>query len=217
MPTARKTYHHGDLPAVLLTTARELLAAGGPAGLSLREVARRAGVSHQAPYRHFPDKEALLAALAAEGFQMLARSVGRAIDRHPRDAVEQLVAAGVAYVEQGLAEPALYRLMFGVEASRLTPLSEQLADDSQHAFGQLQGIIERGQAAGEFRPGDPRDSAAAAWCHVHGLTSLAIDERLPVPPPGKSRRAFLSHMCRLPVEGLSADRPRDKIVPRKRK
>jgi AcrR family transcriptional regulator len=202
MRTARKTYHHGDLPAALVQTARRLLADQGPGGLSLREVARRAGVSHQAPYRHFPDKEALLAALAARGFQMLARSVQRAIEAHPDDAVEQLVAAGAAYVEQGLREPALYRLMFGGEASRLTPHHAQLADDSQHAFGQLVGIIERGQAAGEFRRGDAVNLAEAAWCHVHGLTSLVIDGRLVDAPPAPKRRAFLAHMCRVPIEGL---------------
>jgi hypothetical protein len=85
-------------------------------------------------------------------------------------------------------------------------VSQQLADDSEHAFAQLQGIIERGQASGEFRPGDPREMAEAAWCHVHGLTSLVIDARLPDMAEDKITRGYLTRMCRLPVEGLSAKR-----------
>jgi AcrR family transcriptional regulator len=202
MPRTRTAYHHGALSTALLRTARKLLAARGPAALSLREVARRAGVSHQAPYRHYPDKEALLAALAAEGFRELSAAVEQAVRRHPACAIDQLAAAGVAYVKHGLKEPALYRLMFGYQPAAPVAASQQLQGDSRRAFAELQQIIERGQAAGEFRPDDPLILAVAAWCIVHGLTSLVIDERLPIAPGGGKRAAFLARICRLLVEGL---------------
>ncbi|REK11138.1 MAG: TetR/AcrR family transcriptional regulator [Planctomycetota bacterium] len=203
MATKRKAYHHGDLAAELLRVGGELLAAEGPEALSLRELARRIGVSHQAPYRHFFDKDALLASLAAEGFMDLGRVVAKAAARHPNDSVGQLVAAGVAYVEQGLKQPERYRLMFGRQSSSPTPNSQQLEEESHAAFGHLVAIIERGQANGVFKSGDPQELAAAAWCQVHGLTSLLIDERLDeVPAGGKARRQFLAQMCGHLPDGL---------------
>src|ERR1700674_5400381 len=97
------TYHHGDLPAALLRAAGKTLEKHGPAGLSLRAAARRAGVSHNAPYRHFPGREALLAALAAEGFAMLAERLRGQPGR----------AMGEAYVRFALEHPQRFRLMFG--------------------------------------------------------------------------------------------------------
>src|SRR5688572_33107199 len=95
-------YHHGDLRAVLLRTAGEMLEKEGLGALSLREVARRSGVSHNAPYRHFPDRDSLLAALAAEGF----REFGDALAKRPRQEM------GEAYVEFALEHPQRFRLMF---------------------------------------------------------------------------------------------------------
>src|SRR5919206_2322086 len=97
------TYHHGNLRPALLRTAAKTLEKEGLGALSLRELARRAGVSHNAPYRHFPDRDSLLAALAAEGFEML----GDALEKRPRREM------GEAYVEFALAHPQRFRLMFG--------------------------------------------------------------------------------------------------------
>src|SRR5262245_23788463 len=104
-------YHHGDLRRALLDAALEILAEGGAAGLTLREVARRAGVTHAAPYRHFEDKAALLAAVAEEGFravyaEMLARS------ERVKDPVERLYQIGAAYVLFAVTHPAHFRVMF---------------------------------------------------------------------------------------------------------
>src|SRR5436190_10261366 len=101
------TYHHGDLPAALLRAAGQTLEKKGIGALSLREAARRAGVSHAAPYRHFPDREALLAALAAEGYAMLGSAQREAA------AVHGLRGMGEAYVHFALAHPQRFRLMFG--------------------------------------------------------------------------------------------------------
>src|SRR5213075_1047621 len=101
------TYHHGDLPAALLRAAGRTLEKRGIGALSLRETARRAGVSHNAPYRHFPDREALLAALAAQGFAMLGS------EQKSSAATGGLRAMGEAYVRFALAHPQRFRLMFG--------------------------------------------------------------------------------------------------------
>src|SRR5947209_528888 len=97
------TYHHGDLPAALLRVAAKSLEKHGPGAISLRDAARRAGVSHNAPYRHFPNREALLGALAAEGFAML----GERLRGQPAREM------GEAYVRFALEQPQRFRLMFG--------------------------------------------------------------------------------------------------------
>src|SRR5438045_6558281 len=107
-----KAYHHGDLRTALLEAAAELLDEGGPEAVSLRECARRAGVSHAAPYRHFETKDALLFALADEGFGWLAESGAKAM-HGIRNARERLDAYGAAYVRFAIENPARFRLMFG--------------------------------------------------------------------------------------------------------
>jgi AcrR family transcriptional regulator len=141
-------YHHGDLGAALLHTAGEMLEKQGLASLSLREVARRAGVSHNAPYRHFPDRESLLAALAAEGFQRF----GDALGKRPRREM------GEAYVEFALEHPQRFRLMFGGVA----PGSGERA---------YQALLSSFADLGE----DAQYAAAAAWGLVHGLSHLLLD------------------------------------------
>src|SRR5262250_3802720 len=100
----RKPYHHGHLEEVLLETAIQLIGEVGPAGFTLREVARRAGVSHNAPYRHFADGEELLAAVAAQGFRELTQAMRHAARQEPA-ALGRLKRAGVAYVEFALRRP----------------------------------------------------------------------------------------------------------------
>src|SRR5256885_14536758 len=97
----RDTYHHGDLRNALIDVALTQIAVEGARALSLREVARAAGVSHTASYRHFPNKESLLAAIAEQGFVMLGDAVGAAVQAHPDDPLAALQASGVAYVEFG--------------------------------------------------------------------------------------------------------------------
>jgi AcrR family transcriptional regulator len=130
--------------------------------LSLREAARRAGVSHNAPYRHFPDRQALLAALAADGFRRLAEALR---GRSGRD-------MGEAYVRFALENPNRFRLMFGgvVEAEK----HEELRSAASATY---QGLIEAFQAQGDFP--DPAMAAAAAWSLVHGLAQLLLDGHFP--------------------------------------
>jgi len=170
-------YHHGDLRRALIDTAVAMVTEEGAWNFTLREVARRAGVSHAAPYNHFHDKTELLAEVAALGFQELRRAMEAASRRHGRSPQEAVVAIGVAYVRFGVQHPAHYRLMFGSElaAKERYPALEEAGNAT---FAVLTGAIERGQAAGAIRRGSARDQGLAAWSLVHGLTTLLIDQRL---------------------------------------
>jgi AcrR family transcriptional regulator len=167
MSTSRHAYHHGDLRGAVLRAAGKLLEKQGVEGLKMRELARRAKVSHNAPYRHFPEREALLAALAAEGFGMLGQA--------QREAAEAggLRAMGEAYVRFALAHPQRFRLMFGGQIS--FERHPQLFDVATQAFASLSGALSarvpEAQGAG--------DSSIAAWALVHGLAELLLGGRVP--------------------------------------
>lgn len=182
-----RPYHHGDLRATLLAAAAELLAAGGVAAISLREVARRAGVSHNAPYRHFPDRDSLLAALAEEGFRELARDMRES---------GGLAALGQCYVRFALARPGCFALMFSPALDKARHPGLQ-----QAATALYQLLAQSVQAAAPAR--DPQLATLAAWSLVHGLAQLLQDQQL-----GETLRAGLSaaelseRVTRLFVEGL---------------
>jgi AcrR family transcriptional regulator len=170
------SYHHGDLRRALIDTALAIVTEEGAWNFTLREVARRAGVSHAAPYNHFEDKSALLAEVAALGFQSLREALEAAAREQPRSARQALARVGAAYVRFGAEHPAHYRLMFGAELAdkeRYPALQEA----SDAAFGVLTGVLERGQASGQVRRDPVLDQALAAWSLVHGLTTLLIDQR----------------------------------------
>jgi AcrR family transcriptional regulator len=160
----KRTYHHGDLRASILGAAAEILEKQGIEALSVRAAARRAGVSHNAPYRHFPSKTALLSALAADGFARF----GEALAAAERDG--GLRARGEAYVRFALANPQRFRLMFsaGLRISGDANLREQAG----RAFGGLEQAISA--HSGQEAP----YAAIAAWALVHGLSHLLLDQKL---------------------------------------
>jgi AcrR family transcriptional regulator len=170
-------YHHGDLRRALIDTALSMVTEEGAWDFTLREVARRTGVSHMAPYNHFEDKSALLAEVAALGFESLRNAMEVAARAQTRSARKALAATSVAYVRFGVEHPAHYRLMFGAELADKTRYSNlQAASDA--TFAVLTGVLERGQAAGQVRREVVRDQALSAWSLVHGLTTLIIDQRV---------------------------------------
>jgi AcrR family transcriptional regulator len=173
---SKPPYHHGDLRHALIQASLALIAEEGFAALTLREVARRAGVTHAAPYRHFADKEALLAAVAEEGFRTMAAQMRErmASERSP---TERLAACGVAYVLFALQHPAHFRVMFGPHFTRRAD-HEVLAQEGGNAFGLLVQSLTEGQQAGELREGEPMPLALMAWSLVHGLASLLVDGKL---------------------------------------
>lgn len=174
-------YHHGDLRSAILTAASQILEKESVARLSLREAARRAGVSHNAPYRHFPDRESLLAALAAEGFGMLARAQREAAS------ASGLRGMGEAYVRFALAHPQRFQLMF----SGAVPIAKhpELREVATKTFAGLSGAL------AEQTPGarGASDASIAAWALVHGLAHLLMDERIAAAArAGRSREQFVS-------------------------
>jgi AcrR family transcriptional regulator len=172
----RRGYHHGDLRAVLLETAEAELVEHGVEGFSLRGVAKRAGVSHAAPAHHFRDANGLLTALAAEGFR---RFVGRQELRQQaadKDALSQLVAAGMGYIDFAMAHPALFRLMFS--SDRPDREAEELHVAAGAAYRKLVEDVARarGSASG---PSEPLPSEVMrTWAIAHGLADLMNSRRL---------------------------------------
>ena len=152
------TYHHGDLRSALLQAAGDLLEEQGLGALSLREAARRAGVSHNAPYRHFPDRNALLAALAAEGFRRLGEAMEGKSGRE----------RGEAYVRFALAHPNRFRLMFGGQIDFGTHPELRAA-----AAATYDGLLASFRARADVA--NPELAAAAAWSLTHGLAHLLLD------------------------------------------
>lgn len=169
-----KAYHHGDLRAALLGAAAELLDEGGPEAVSLRECARRAGVSHAAPYRHFETKDALLFALADEGFGWLAEAGEKAM-RGVRNARERLDAYGAAYVRFAIENPARFRLMFGGAQAPKPPVPDT---NGARAYLLLRESVHA--VVGDVDAGELDSATAAAWSLPHGLAMLILDGRVTV-------------------------------------
>jgi AcrR family transcriptional regulator len=179
--TAPRPYHHGNLAAALVEAALTLIDETQDWAFSLREVARRAGVSHNAPYKHFPEKRDLLAAVAARGFEALAEHMLASLESST-DARARLVACGQAFVAHAIVNPALYRLMFSAaltspEAGR--PAIEKAAGAKARAIVDetLAGAVRSGALPSSIA--NPREAAAASlamWSLLHGLSMLAIDD-----------------------------------------
>ncbi len=154
-----------------------MIADGGAASVTMREIGRRVGVSRAAPYRHFPDKAALLVAVAATGFQRLGDRLQSIDAGDPGSGVEPFRRMGEEYVRFALENPAHYRLMYGREALVRKDLPE-LRDTAIALFEQLVGAFEAHQRSGAIKRHDARAQAYIAWSAVHGLASLLIDGQI---------------------------------------
>ncbi|MFE5816433.1 TetR/AcrR family transcriptional regulator [Streptomyces sp. NPDC056479] len=167
-PSTRRPYHHGDLRRAILTAALDVIAADGPSALSLRDLARRAGVSHAAPAHHFKDRTGLLTAIAAEGFGLLATALIEAAD---------LKDAGVRYVRFAREHPAHFQVMFGPELLRAGDL--ELTTARALAADTLRGAV------AAVRPEelgiDHRLAGVAAWSLAHGFATLLLSHNLDGP------------------------------------
>lgn len=179
--TSRETYHHGDLRAALITAAREQLEAGGEPSVSLRALAKAAGVSPNAPYRHFEDKKALMTALAADGFRQFAEAIVQA--ETAENPLTALAAQGQAYLDFAGAHPALYRLMFSPYGYSLH--SDTCQNEATRAFSSLVAAVARAQGSG-WQSQVPLPTAALAyWSALHGWAGLVGDGLIPpgIPVP----------------------------------
>ncbi|MFJ2159454.1 TetR/AcrR family transcriptional regulator [Streptomyces sp. NPDC087856] len=189
--SSRRPYHHGDLRRAILTAALDVIAVDGPSALSLRDLARRAGVSHAAPAHHFKDRTGLLTAIAAEGFGLLAGAIGEAAD---------LKDAGVRYVRFAREHPAHFQVMFAPELLRdgdleLTTARALAADALSHA---VSAVPAEGRGPGA------RLAGVAAWSLAHGFATLLLghnlDGAMSERDPEEVFRALASMLFQAPAE-----------------
>ncbi|MFI8005628.1 TetR/AcrR family transcriptional regulator [Streptomyces sp. NPDC086010] len=187
--TSERAYHHGDLRRTLLATALDAIGQDGPDALSLRDLARRAGVSHAAPAHHFKDRTGLLTAVAAEGYALFADALAGAQDLRER---------GVAYVRFAAEHPAHFQVMFRPELHR--------ADDPALLAAKARATDELRAGVGELpdaaRGEDARLAGIAAWSLAHGFATLLLTGNLDGPVGGRDPEDVFRS-----VAGFLFDRP----------
>ena len=197
------TTETADLRQRILDTSRALLDEQGVAALSLREVARRAGVTHQAPYHHFADRESILAELVAQGFDELTKRLAKAnrlVSSHCH--LDMLVASGCAYIGFALDQPGVFGIMFRPDSCDITRF-EAAVLAGQRAHGQLLELV-------RLIKGDPVDEilASVIWSQVHGLATLLLDGPLGQQLPTRAARlAFVRQAQRRFAQHLLAQVP----------
>ena len=174
---SKKKYHHGDLKNALIEAGIEILAKDGLGALSLREVARQAGVSHTAPYAHYADKQALIAAIATAGYEKLFARLADVVQQNQATPAQQLAEAGWAYLEFAFEEPDHFKITFSdvVEKEKDYPAFVEI---SQKSFKLVVMIIEACQQTGVLPAGPSDLIAVSVWSLLHGLASLILEEQI---------------------------------------
>ena len=177
MSAAKEKYHHGDLRTALLDSALAVISEIGPQGLTIREVARRAGVSHAAPYRHFCDRDELILAVVEQGFEKMQHTMQAEKAVAPDDPISQFAASGLAYVAFALEHPAYYRVMFSGDLLSTTG-HLTLQHTSREALQDMVSNIAQCQQLGVVREGNPVMQALTILSTIHGFVSLVNDNRI---------------------------------------
>jgi AcrR family transcriptional regulator len=175
MPAGK--YHHGDLKKALIEAGIEILSKEGAAGLSLRKVAQRAGVSHSAPYAHFPDKQALVAAISTEGFSQLYEQINSAVASYAGYPKRQLIEGTRSYAKFAMEHADIFKIMFSSILEKETDYPE-FVEVSQKTFESVVGVVRACQAAGVLDEGSSEVMAVAVWGQVHGIVSLILEGQI---------------------------------------
>jgi AcrR family transcriptional regulator len=167
-------YHHGDLKNALIEAGIEILSKEGIGAFSLRKVAQKAGVSHAAPYAHFADKQALIAAISTEGYRMLYEKLETAIQHYNGDPLRQLIEAAWAYTRFAMDDPDHFKITLSgvVEKEKDYPAFVEV---SQKSFRLVVQVVEACQAAGILDRGPSDAVAISVWSLVHGFVSLLLE------------------------------------------
>ncbi len=194
----------GNARQALIRAAIEIIGESGAANIGLRDAARRAGVTHGAPYRHFKDRASLVAAVAEEGFHALRAASSAAIRKASSDPRTKLKALGMSYVLFALENPGYFRVMFGPEAVGHTP---QVRTAEAAVFSQCVALVEEAQLAGVVAEGDPRELALAAWSGVHGLAELTLGGLVAWVGLRSDRRRLADRMTTLFFRGIATRPP----------
>jgi AcrR family transcriptional regulator len=177
MQANKTTYHHGDLRSALLDAALTVINEAGSSQLTIREVARRAGVSHTAPYRHFADKDELIVAVVEQGFELLQQTMQTEKDAAPKDPISQFAASGTAYIDFALQHPAYYRVMYSGDLLT-SDGHKSLQHTSSNTFAQMVDDITTCQQLNIVKSGNPALQALAILSTVHGFVTMVNDNRV---------------------------------------
>jgi AcrR family transcriptional regulator len=179
MPTMpkKKSYHHGDLKNALIEAGADILSKDGVSGLSLRKVAQKAGVSHTAPYAHFADKQALIAAISTEGYKQLYDQIARVAEQYRSDPLQRLVESSWAYVEFALDEPDHFKVTLSgmIEKEQDYPA---FVETAKQTFSLVVDIVAQCQQAGLLRKGAADLTAVSVWALIHGFVTLLLENQI---------------------------------------
>ena len=172
-----KKYHHGDLKNALIKAGIKILAKEGVGGLSLRKVAKKAGVSHSAPYAHFPDKQSLIAAISTEGFKQLYSELDAAISPYANDPKQQLTEGVWAYVQFAMNNTDTFNIMFSgvLEKEKEYP---SFVEISRKTFDRVVDVVQACQQAGVLHSAPPELMAVSVWGQLHGIVSLMLEGQI---------------------------------------
>jgi AcrR family transcriptional regulator len=190
-----KTYHHGDLRNALLSAGAGMLVDESVHTLSLRKLAKKVGVSHNAPYMHFVDKEALLAAIAEEGFRLLTIEFETAVSAATVGWYDRFEAGCCSYVAFALEHPGHMKVMIRSFDSETYP---SLSQTALGALEGLQRIVQEGQELGQVKAGDGGEIAATIWALLHGISTIWTGQKMPAAisagrTPEQLTRDFVRH------------------------
>lgn len=173
----KKTYHHGDLKNALIEAGADILAKDGVSGLSLRKVAQKAGVSHTAPYAHFADKQALIAAISTDGYRRLYEALAATTQQYADDPARQLIEGAWAYVQFALNDTDHFKITLSgaIEKEKDYPAFVEI---SQQSFALVVQIVEACQQAKVLKRGPTDLIAVGVWSLIHGFVSLILEDQV---------------------------------------
>ena len=173
----RKKYHHGHLKNALISAGIEILSKEGLSGLSIRKVAKKAGVSHAAPYAHFADKQALIAAISTEGYRLLFDELSATVGLYKDNPQKMLVEVGWAYIQFAMRDPEHFKTMFSgvIEQEKDYP---EFREMSQKSFQLLVRLVRNCQETGLLAPGPSDMVAISLWSLVHGFVLLLLESQI---------------------------------------
>jgi AcrR family transcriptional regulator len=173
----KAAYHHGDLKNALIQAGIDILSKEGVEGLTLRKAARVAGVSHAAPYAHFTDKQALIAAISTEGYRRFYEKLSAAVSAYPDEPLRQLLEGAWDYMKFALDDPAHFHITFSGAVEREKDYPE-LVEATEVSFRLVVQIVTRCQQAGFLNPEPPDLMAVGIWSAVHGLACLRVNGQI---------------------------------------
>jgi AcrR family transcriptional regulator len=173
----KKSYHHGDLKNALIEAGADILSKEGVSALSLRRVAQKAGVSHAAPYAHFADKQALIAAISTEGYKKLYAQIAQAAEQYRSEPLRRLVESSWAYVQFALDEPDHFKVTLSgmIEKEQEYPA---FVETAKRTFALVVEIVTQCQRAGILRQGAPDLTAVSVWALIHGFVTLRLENQI---------------------------------------